>query len=164
MSLRGEKYISVSVWCISLHGTVMWTDTLAYECWHEPSSNISANFIIHPHKITARNLSYVQLHEFGASVCLTQNKVSKPKASIKWMLMYRTEWNSLGINLRKMWKGEQRAELERKRLTEECVIAQDLMESPFMEGSFPTLTILWFYVPLVTWLHSKFSTLFNSKQ
>lgn len=32
--------------------------------------------------------------------------------------------NSLRTNLGKMWKGMQKVEFKRKRLTEECVIAQ----------------------------------------
>ena len=39
-------------------------------------------------------------------------------------LIYHLECSSSGTNLGKMWKGTQKAELERKRLTEGCVIAQ----------------------------------------
>lgn len=39
-------------------------------------------------------------------------------------LLYHIERNSSGTNLGKIWNGMQKAELERKRLTEECIIAQ----------------------------------------
>lgn len=90
--------------------------------------NFSEDFIIHTDKICARDLSYVQLHEFETLVSVMQDRASRPKSGIKWMLIYHLECNASGTNLGKMWKGMQKAELERKRLTEETEEAYFLMD------------------------------------
>jgi len=47
--------------------------------------NFNAHFSIHPDKISARNMSYVQLQEFEAAVSFVQKRASRPKPGIKWI-------------------------------------------------------------------------------
>ena len=54
--------------------------------------NISADFTVHPDKISARDLSYAQLHEFEASVSPMEDTTSRPKPGIKWIWAYLPWW------------------------------------------------------------------------
>lgn len=51
-----------------------------------------ADFIIHADKTSAKKLSYVQLHQFEASVSLMQDGASRPKPGIRWIQAYLQSW------------------------------------------------------------------------
>lgn len=70
MNERAKKLCPASIWCISLHESVMWI--LTHKHCQEPSSDTLRCRLHYPcaDKTSARDLSYVQLHEFEASVSL----------------------------------------------------------------------------------------------
>lgn len=50
--------------------------------------HFAADFIIHVDKTSARDLSYVQLHDFEASASLMWDGASRSKPGIQWIKTY----------------------------------------------------------------------------